>query len=113
MQSESQSDKQGFDPQRRNFLKISAAAGATAAAVAVVGPKLVSQLDSSSRKEDREKELSPAIVAGAPEGKVGDPMIIVVRNGSLNVLQGKRGLVMNDSQFTSSLLSQVRSRMSI
>jgi TAT (twin-arginine translocation) pathway signal sequence len=114
MQSPSKDDQEKkFDPERRKFLKISAAAGAGAAAVAVVGPSLISHLDSSTKGQVQKGAPVATTLASNSGVKSGEPMIIVVRNGSLNILQGRRGLVLKDSELASKIASEVRSKIAL
>jgi hypothetical protein len=110
MSSEVQSDQVKLDPNRRKFLKISLVAGAAAAAATVVGAGAIKGL-ASSPKSLPEKEQAKESASLMQRASNGHPMILVVNGGRVEILQGAKGFVVEDSSFASEITSKVKGRM--
>jgi len=98
--SEEENSEQNLPPSRRKFLKVSAIAGATVAAVAV-GASVVPGFTSAA-KEKLSNEISPQQLSSN-----SDPIMVVVKGEELNIMQGERGVVVKNSGLASRISSEI------
>ncbi len=101
----SQTHEQDEDsaPSRRKFLKVSVLAGATVATLAT-GASLLPGVNAVAASR-LQSELSPSTT------QVGTPMIVVIKNGTLDIYQGENAFQIADSSLASQLSGQLLSRV--
>lgn len=88
---------------RRKFLKVSAAAGATVAALAA-GVHFMPSLAKAGKDLQSKLNFENTTLSA-------DALILVIRDGQLDVYQGENKYTSNDASFARSLSSSVRARM--
>lgn len=105
MSDSPQSKEENLDnvESRRKFLKVSAAAGATVAALAA-GVHFMPSLAQAGK--DLQSKLN-----FENTHPLNDALILVIRGGELDVYQGENKYTSNDASFARSLSYSVRARM--
>jgi len=100
------------EPSRRTFLKVSAVAGATVAAIAAgasVIPKIASTgaaavKSASSGKEEAEVPVVTSAVSA-------DPLIMVVRGDAVDVYRGESKVAVQDATLAKELTSRIAAKV--
>ena len=105
--SEDQGDQRvtNEEPSRRSFLKVSAVAGATVAAIAA-GASMIPKIAASAMKASssaKKAETTSSVSSTAPST---DPLILVVQGDAVDVYRGESKIAMQDSSLAHYLLFQ-------
>jgi len=101
------------EPSRRTFLKVSAVAGATVAAIAAgasVIPKIASSataVKSASATGKPESEATTTLAAALSV----DPLILVVRGEAVDVYRGESKVAVQDASLAKELASRISAKM--
>jgi hypothetical protein len=97
-------------PSRRNFLKVSAVAGATVAALAA-GAGMLPKLASSAATSAGTSATSSSAKAEVVSVSKGEPLILVLNGESVDVYQGQTKFPLKDSSFAREIAAHVNERI--
>jgi hypothetical protein len=100
------------EPSRRTFLKVSAVAGATVAAIAAgasVIPKIASTgaAAAKSASNGKEEAEAPAVTSAVSS----DPLIMVVRGDAVDVYRGESKVAVQDATLAKELTSRIAAKV--
>jgi hypothetical protein len=99
------------EPSRRTFLKVSAVAGASVAAIAAgagVIPKLASSGAIKAASADKAETRGDAPIAVSSSS---DPLILVLRTGAIDVYRGESKIAIQDSSLARELTARVTAKL--
>ena len=104
------------EPSRRTFLKVSAVAGATVAAIAAGAsmiPKIAatgaSAIKSASAGKVSGSEAAPSVASSTS----GEPLILVVRGDAVDIYRGESKYPIQDSALARELKSRVAAKIEV
>jgi len=98
------------EPSRRTFLKVSAVAGATVAAIAA-GASVIPKIASAGAKAVPAKTEVEKTATGVTTTSSADPLILVVRGETVDVYRGETKIAMQDSSLARELSARVAAKI--
>jgi len=103
------------EPSRRTFLKVSAVAGATVAAIAA-GASMIPKITASGAgaiKSTSGSKVSGAEKSATSSAYAADPVILVMRGDAVDIYRGESKLSVQDSSLASELKSRVAAKFEV
>ncbi len=112
--SEDQGDQRvtNEEPSRRSFLKVSAVAGATVAAIAAGAsmiPKIAASASAMKASSSAKKAETASSVSSAAAST--DPLILVVQGDAVDVYRGESKIAMQDSTLAKEISSRIAAKI--
>jgi hypothetical protein len=103
------------EPSRRTFLKVSAVAGASVAAVAAGASMIpkISALTPGSIKPAEEKSSERKAAISSASSMTGEPLILVIQGQDVDVYSGENKFPIKDSALARELTSRVAAKVGV
>ena len=102
------------EPSRRTFLKVSAVAGATVAAIAAGAsmiPKIASSGATAVKSASASGKAESEATAMSTAALSADPLILVVRGEAVDVYRGESKVAVQDASLAKDLTSRIAAKM--